>query len=207
VIPTSFPATTAAASGPVPGLALRLPDLRGRTSPELPPSRGHPSGCHGMLGWRGDRRSRLMSLGEWRQPAARLPAQRSASDCALLWRHCYECAVSSMEAEQDRNALPGGDSFVSIASVMVCPGQLVPECDRYRTCRHDQVTAGSFGRLPSLARVAAVSCVRRAGCGSSRWRPGAGWPTGLRRDLTAPAVGTAAALGGAGALDGLRFSH
>jgi len=62
-------------------------------------------------------------------------------------------------------------------------------------------------RMPSLARAAAVSCVRRAGCRSSRsGRLGAGWSTGLPRDLTVPAVRTAA-LGGAGALDGLGFSR
>jgi hypothetical protein len=34
--------------------------------------------------------------------------------------------VIHVKHSQDRNALPGGDGFVSIASVMVCPGQLVP---------------------------------------------------------------------------------
>jgi hypothetical protein len=35
--------------------------------------------------------------------------------------------VILLNNSQDRNALPGGDSFVSIASVTLCPGQLAPE--------------------------------------------------------------------------------
>jgi len=52
-------------------------------------------------------------------------------------------------------------------------------------------------RSPNLARAAAVSCVRRAGCRSSRsGRPGAGWPTEISGGLTAPTVaeGTAGPL-------------
>jgi hypothetical protein len=36
------------------------------------------------------------------------------------------CGVIHLKHSQDQHALPGGDGFVSIASVMVCPGQLVP---------------------------------------------------------------------------------
>jgi hypothetical protein len=35
-------------------------------------------------------------------------------------------AVIHLKHSQGRNALPGGDSFVTIVSVMVCPGQPVP---------------------------------------------------------------------------------
>jgi hypothetical protein len=44
--------------------------------------------------------------------------------------------------------LPGGDSFVSIVSVMVCPGTTSAGNAIVTERGHDQVTAGHFG-LPA----------------------------------------------------------
>jgi hypothetical protein len=91
----------------------------------------------------------------------------------------------------DRNALPGGDSFVSIVSVMVCPGQLVPGMRSLPNLDHDQATAGNFGRITMLlcfvkllgdiylrhfkgaaqeGEFRACAAADKTGRGRSRWR-------------------------------------
>ena len=50
-----------------------------------------------------------------------------------IWRDCRAgvgycqgmLGIIHLKHSQDRNALPGAGTFVSIASVMACPGQLI----------------------------------------------------------------------------------
>ena len=53
----------------------------GRRNPELPPSRGRPSRCHGVFGWRGTGAITTDVAGEWLRSASRSPAQRSGVAC------------------------------------------------------------------------------------------------------------------------------
>ena len=127
VIPTSFPAATAAASCPVPGMPLLFPELRGAgtlTYYLLAGRRQSATACSGGGGYQAITTDVVGN--EWLQPASRSPAQRSGIAC------CAAVASLLMNAQrlrlkhgQNRNALPGGDGFVSIARVIVCPGQLV----------------------------------------------------------------------------------
>jgi hypothetical protein len=76
------------------------------------------------------------------------PPSDLAVTAALVLRHCFWTGGAiHLRHSQDRNALPGGDSVVSIASVMACSrDNWCRECDRYRTWTHHQVAVGNFRR-------------------------------------------------------------
>jgi hypothetical protein len=125
VVPTSFPATTASASGPVSGMALLRPDLRAQ----------QPVGYRLLAGARqgatacsGDGVPPITADVEGeRRPASRSPAQRSGIDgCAAIASLLMNARRHPSEAQPGPKCFVGGDSFVTIASVMVCPGQPVP---------------------------------------------------------------------------------
>jgi len=179
VIPTSFPAATAAAFGPGACMAL-LPDLRGRRSPELLPSRGHPSGVPRHARVAGDRRSPLMCRGSGRGQHPGHPPSHLVLTAALGCVTAQECAaVIPLRHNQDRDALPGGGSFASIASVMA-RDNWCRQCDRYRTWTHNQVTAGHFGRITPIICSFNASASRGCGAHISRlWRAGCLRPGGL----------------------------
>jgi len=155
VIPTSFPATSAAASGPGTrhGAAASRPrGGAGALSYHL--LAGTRQGAPACAGG-GVPLITLMSWGSsWRQHPGS-PPQRSGSDCcAGVASLLLNARRHPSAAQQDRNALPGGGSVVSIASVMAGPGRwCVPAMRSLPNVTHDQVTAGNVGSLPNRRTV------------------------------------------------------